>query len=84
MPRSTYRPRIVVDITHYQRTKLNQYLAYGEQRRVFAAFINDLIDMLDEAGHDFVLFMLSREFTYRNAYYADRRSTNTSTGPTEP
>ena len=84
MPRSTYRPRIIVDITHEQRVKLNHYLAYGEQRRVFAAVIADLISMLDEIGHDFVLFMLSREFTYRDSYYADRRSINTNIEPTKP
>lgn len=69
--------RLVVEITPEQRFQLNRYLAYGEQRRIFAAMLNDIVVMLDEFGHDFVTFMLEREFTYRShmeAFCADRRS----------
>jgi len=56
---------------------LNKYLAYGEQRRVFQAILDDVVVLLNEFGYDFVTFMLQREFSYRAAMekYANSRST---------
>ena len=74
-------PRMVIEITPEQKNKLNQYIAHGEQRRVFSAILTDVISMLDEFGHDFILFILEREFTYRShmmEYYANKRSTHTA------
>ena len=70
----TYRPRIVIDITEEQRAILSKYLAYGEQRRVFQAILNDITGLLVEYEFDFVSFMLRRAFTYRGLY-EDSRST---------
>ena len=75
------KPRMVIEITVEQKNKLNQYIAHGEQRRVFSAILTDVISMLDEFGHDFVLFILEREFTYRSymvQYYANKRLISTS------
>ena len=80
-PRNTVKPRMVIEITVEQKNKLNQYIAHGEQRRVFSAILTDVIDMLDEFGHSFVIFILEREFTYRShmvKYNADRRLNDTA------
>ena len=74
-------PRMVIEITPEQKNKLNQYIAHGEQRRVFSAILTDVISMLDEFGHDFILFILEREFTYRShmvEYYANKQSEHTT------
>lgn len=58
--------RMVVEITTEQKNKLNKFLAYGEQRRVFSTILADVLDMLDEFGHSFVIYMLRREFSYKS------------------
>ena len=81
MPSTTYRPRLVVDVTPEQRKMLNKYLAYGEQRRVFQVILTDMTMLLEEFGYDFVSFMMQREFSYRalmEAHIADRRSADFS------
>lgn len=71
-----YRPRLVIEISSEQKELLNQYIAYGEQRRVFMVFVEDLTKMLEEFGHDFIMFMLARGYSYREAYLESRRLIN--------
>lgn len=70
-----YRPRITVEITPRQRDILDQYLAHGEQRRIFETFLEDMTTLLAEFGHHFIAYMLERQFSYRTAmeHYIENR-----------
>jgi len=55
-----YRPRLVVDITDEQAQRLNRYLEYGMRSRVFGIIIDDVLDMIEKHGAQFLAAILSR------------------------
>lgn len=80
MSETPAKPRITFEVTEEQKQVLRTYLDYGMQRKVFSAIIDDVINMLERFGFDFVLYMLDRQFTYgpqMEKYRADRRIANT-------
>ena len=81
MPRAKYRPRIVIECTQEQRNTLNTHIEHGMQRKVLSVILEDVISLLNEFGHLFVLFMLERRFTYREqvAIYAAQRLAGSTT-----
>lgn len=78
MPRTKYRPRLVIECTQEQKIVISTHIEHGMQHKFFEAIIEDVTELLTEFGYTFVLYILERRFSYRDALeeYANSRSAN--------
>lgn len=75
MPRTKYRPRLVIECTQEQKNVISTHIEHGMQRKFFEAIVEDVTALLEEFGYVFVLYVLERRFSYRDALeeYANSR-----------
>ena len=78
MPKTKYRPRLVIECTQEQKNIISTNIEHGLQHRFFEAIIEDVTQLLTEFGYTFVLYILERRFSYRASLeeYANSRPTN--------
>ena len=77
MPKTKYRPRLVIECTQEQKDVVSTYIEHGMQHKFFEAIIEDVTQLLSEFGYVFVLYVLERRFSYRRSleeYAASRPS----------
>ena len=81
MPRTKYRPRLVIECTQEQKNVISTHIEHGMQRKFFEAIVEDITQLLDEFGYVFVLYTMERRFSYRASLeeYANSRPTDPST-----
>jgi hypothetical protein len=58
------KPRLVVELTDKQHESLKKHLGYGMQRRVFSIIIEDVVDMLNKYGNQFLAAIVLRRPPY--------------------
>lgn len=80
MPKTKYRPRLVIECTQEQKTIVSTHIEHGMQHRFFEAIIEDVTKLLNEFGYTFVLYVLERRFSYRDSLeeYANSRPVDPS------
>ena len=80
MPRTKYRPRLVIECTQEQKNVISTHIEHGMQRKFFEAIVEDVTALLEEFGYVFVLYVLERRFSYRDALeeYANSRPVDPS------
>ncbi len=67
MPKTKYRPRLVIECTQEQKLLVSKHIEHGMQHRFFEAIIEDIVRLLEEFGYIFVLYVLERRFSYRSS-----------------
>ena len=78
--RQKYRPRLVIECSQEQKNIISAHIEHGMQRKFFDALIEDIVELLDEFGYTFVLYVMERRFSYRDALeeYANSKPTDPS------
>ena len=78
MPRAKYRPRLVIECTQEQKNVISTHIEHGLQHKFFEALVEDVVELLNEFGYVFVLYVMERRFSYRDALeeYANSRPTD--------
>lgn len=66
MSTNSYRPRLSVEISQAQQQKLQQYLDYGMQKRVFSIVVDDVIKMIEKHREKFLAAVLSRNINFED------------------
>ena len=80
MPRTKYRPRLVIECTQEQKDIISTYIERGMQHKFFESVIEDITRLLNEFGYTFVLYVMERRFSYRHTLeeYENSRPANPS------
>ncbi len=75
MPHTKYRPRLVIECTQEQKNVISTHIEHGMQRKFFDAIVEDITALLGEFGYVFVMYVMERRFSYRDALeeYANSR-----------
>ena len=78
MRQAKYRPRLVIECTQEQKNTISTHIEHGMQHKFFECIIEDVVELLSEFGYTFVIYILERRFTYRQALeeYANSRPTD--------
>ena len=78
MPHTKYRPRLVIECTQEQKNVISTHIEHGMQRKFFEAIVEDVVQLLNEFGYVFVLYVMERRFSYHDALeeYANSRPTD--------
>ena len=56
-----YRPRLSIEITEEQATKLYRLVPWGVKRELFSAIIEDVIEVLETHGEIVIAAILARK-----------------------
>ena len=71
MPRGdkagVYRPRLSVELTPEQYQKLSNLMPWGIQRHIFAAIVDDLIDLVESQGEMALAAILAKSISPRES-----------------
>ena len=65
MPRESYQPRIAIDVTPLQLSKMQELLRWGTRNALLSAIIDDVIEMLEEHGSLAVALILDKQIKPR-------------------
>lgn len=59
-----YRPRLSVEITEEQQLALQKHLDFGMQKRLFSIIVDDVIEMMEKYGRNFLAAVVVRKVKY--------------------